>query len=980
MRSRSNILNSGFLVALLVAASTVAFLDCSSGTKASPKLISDAGSSGGQGGAATQDSGVTYSCTATFSSSGTATAAAITVDSSTVVNTFVPKLMFGINSGYFVSQEDSTNTQAQVQAAGNFFIRYPGGSSSDDYHWNGTGSYDPSQHWVPSDTAFSPGFPGSEVFRGTTSVNYSIAGMLTDGDRSTRWLSNVDTDFPDAQWVYIDFGSALTASSLTIDWSTPYATSFRVQSWNMTSSWAQPPYQITGGSWQTTSAGTVVGTGGTQTVTFTPVRTQFLRVLMTASSDGSTGAYSIAELTAFNGNTQVTNNVATTAQSATTASSTDPANTPTPQSNFDFEAFMAYAHAFSPPADPVITVNVGTGTPQEAAAWVHYANLVKQYGIKYWQIGNEMEGNWETGGPLNAKDYVRRYIEYYDAMKAADPSIVILGPVSGGINEGSNLEDGNLFIQDFIAFLHQAGKDNYLNGIDFHWYPNWNPVTDATALATPAQLGQFAGNLKSWLATNAITGNVPVFLTEYNIGIGSPNTPVYTNQLVNGLWVAHSLGEFIRYFGNGGGTNLWNLISGWTTNDATDSTAGDLGYLQHTRNSFRYQEHASYWALQLMSSDWAISGDTRTHQLVASSSDQAALATYADLRPDGALTLAVVNSDEAAAYSANIAIAPFTVGTAADVWTFDKTNYVWETSVVPYHAEPDTAPTHKLTCGAAASTPFTFAPASITVFRFATPGSATAVIPDAGVVSSSSTITPSGTTLIDDMSNTAGAQIQLAPQHAGSTPGYWYTYIGGGSASDLGSITPTGNFYYTLIGTAPGATIASPPDAGTYQHAACVWGQTPATQYAYAAEGFDFELAPGPGGANVAQYVDISSHKGLQFWVYNALGTSSTIHLEVNDKESDPDGGICGKADASNLDQCNGPVFVDLTIPSGWSMQRVPFSDLASNPYWGYPQPTGGDMTTAYAVNFEIDQPQDVSKGGGPMPFNFCITALEFFD
>jgi hypothetical protein len=55
---------------------------------------------------------------------------------------------------------------------------------------------------------------------------------------------------------------------------------------------------------------------------------------------------------------------------------------------------MAYARSFTPPADPIITVKVGTGTAAEAAAWVHYANVVKTYGIRYWQIGNEMEGNW----------------------------------------------------------------------------------------------------------------------------------------------------------------------------------------------------------------------------------------------------------------------------------------------------------------------------------------------------------------------------------------------------------------------------------------------------------------------------------------------------------------------------------------------------------------------------------------------------------
>jgi hypothetical protein len=68
--------------------------------------------------------------------------------------------------------------------------------------------------------------------------------------------------------------------------------------------------------------------------------------------------------------------------------------------NFDFEAFVAYLRSFTPAAEPLIAVNLGSGTPEEAAAWVHYANGVKQYGIRYWEVGNEIEGAWEPGGAM----------------------------------------------------------------------------------------------------------------------------------------------------------------------------------------------------------------------------------------------------------------------------------------------------------------------------------------------------------------------------------------------------------------------------------------------------------------------------------------------------------------------------------------------------------------------------------------------------
>jgi hypothetical protein len=54
----------------------------------------------------------------------------------------------------------------------------------------------------------------------------------------------------------------------------------------------------------------------------------------------------------------------------------------------------------------IITTNYGSdltdtigGQPSEAASWVQYANVTNNYGIVYWEIGNEIYGNgyYSTG-------------------------------------------------------------------------------------------------------------------------------------------------------------------------------------------------------------------------------------------------------------------------------------------------------------------------------------------------------------------------------------------------------------------------------------------------------------------------------------------------------------------------------------------------------------------------------------------------------
>ncbi len=53
----------------------------------------------------------------------------------------------------------------------------------------------------------------------------------------------------------------------------------------------------------------------------------------------------------------------------------------------------------------MVTANYGTGTAEEAAGWVRYANVTKGYGIKYWEIGNENYGNGHYGAAWEADDH-----------------------------------------------------------------------------------------------------------------------------------------------------------------------------------------------------------------------------------------------------------------------------------------------------------------------------------------------------------------------------------------------------------------------------------------------------------------------------------------------------------------------------------------------------------------------------------------------
>lgn len=87
--------------------------------------------------------------------------------------------------------------------------------------------------------------------------------------------------------------------------------------------------------------------------------------------------------------------------------------------------------------EPMLGVNMGTGTIQDAANLVEYCNApvgtaygdlrarnghVEPYGVRYWCIGNEMDGPWQIGH-LEADEYGRKALEATKMMRWHDPSI-----------------------------------------------------------------------------------------------------------------------------------------------------------------------------------------------------------------------------------------------------------------------------------------------------------------------------------------------------------------------------------------------------------------------------------------------------------------------------------------------------------------------------------------------------------------------------
>ena len=140
--------------------------------------------------------------------------------------------------------------------------------------------------------------------------------------------------------------------------------------------------------------------------------------------------------------------------------------------------------------DPYITVNAGFGDAHSAAQEVQYLNgsvdtpmgawrarngHPAPYHVKFWDIGNEPYGSWQLGH-TDLKYYVLKHNEFAEAMRKADPSIILLA--SGAMPDEITVEGQARLIHPSDPQAHFGGPADWTGGLIKDCWGNFDGITE----------------------------------------------------------------------------------------------------------------------------------------------------------------------------------------------------------------------------------------------------------------------------------------------------------------------------------------------------------------------------------------------------------------------------------------------------------------------------------------------------------------------
>ena len=192
--------------------------------------------------------------------------------------------------------------------------------------------------------------------------------------------------------------------------------------------------------------------------------------------------------------------------------------------HFGTDEFLRFCRLVG--AEPQVALNLGSGTPEEAADWVRYINERWGKGGLLWELGNELYGAWQIGYPT-LKGIAARTRAFSEAIRAVDPRarLIATGQDPDHFREwnaaqlGLGPETFDYLSTHFVVGTRVARTDA---PADF---------VERAALALPVGLERRLREIKQQIDAGARTrGRVQVAFTEWLFHGPDDSVPRFTNM------------------------------------------------------------------------------------------------------------------------------------------------------------------------------------------------------------------------------------------------------------------------------------------------------------------------------------------------------------------------------------------------------------------------------------------------------------------
>jgi hypothetical protein len=334
----------------------------------------------------------------------------------------------------------------------------------------------------------------------------------------------------------------------------------------------------------------------------------------------------------------------------------------------------------------MIPVGLAYDTPDNAVAEIAYLRR-RGYAIDKVEMGEEPDGQYMT-----PEDYGALYVEWADALHKYDPHLRLGGPCYQTMAwQEAAWPDGSgdkSWTHRFIEYLRGHGHLNDLAFFSSEYY-FYNDVCSPPSSKLVGMPKLVNDAFARW-RRDGVPTSIPWYATEYGY---SPYAAEPEVDLPGALLDADLIAHYLTI--GGAGLYFYGIEPNTLIKEVTAcDTYGNLAVWQSDDDRDIIAPFAAYWVVHLVIHEWSEFGNRpvriyAVHVDGPTESGGAVVSAYAAKRPDGRVSVMLINKSATASFVANIDTGSVGV---RDVFQYSPRNYVWHANGEHGYASPNRPP------------------------------------------------------------------------------------------------------------------------------------------------------------------------------------------------------------------------------------------------------------------------------------------------